>query len=143
MTTVTYEHDLDISAEAAWEVLYDFGGFLKWAGGGQGSIEVDGEDVGMVRKMDIPGIGKIHEQLTERDSDNRALSYQLADGQPLGMAVYRCRVTVTEAGSGCRLDWRGEFEGAPGLDEAEIAENRKGSYIGMSGALSDYAKAGR
>lgn len=142
MTTVLYEQDLDISASAAWDVLYDFGGFLKWGTGGQGTIELEGDGVGMIRKMDIPGAGHIEEKMVLREEDSRTLSYQLVGGQPIGMAEYKCVVKLVENGDGsCHIDWHGEFTAAPDKDEAEVADNLKGSYVGMSRGIAAYAKA--
>lgn len=142
MTTVVYEQDLDISAAAAWAVLSDFGGFLEWGTGGRGTIDLDGDGVGMVRKMDIPGAGHIEEKMILREEDSRTLSYQLVGGQPIGMAEYLCVVKIDESGdNSCHIDWHGEFEAAPGLDAAEVAGNLKGSYVGMSGSIEAHAKA--
>lgn len=142
MTTVLHEQDLDISASAAWDVLYDFGGFLNWGTGGQGTIELEGEGVGMIRKMDIPGAGHIEEKLVRREPESRTLSYQLVGGQPIGMAEYLCVVRLIENGDGsCHIDWHGEFTAADDQDEAEVADSLKGSYVGMSKNIAKYAKA--
>ena len=142
MTTVTHEQDLDVSAEKAWDVLFDFGGFLEWGGGGQGTIELEGDGIGMVRKMQIPGLGEIQEKLVRREPESMTLSYQLVGGQPIGMAEYVCVVTLAEVGNNtCRIDWHGELSAAPGHDEADVAESLKGSYAGMSGALAAFVAA--
>ena len=141
MTTVLYKQDMDISAAAAWAVLSDFGGFLEWGTGGQGSIELDGDGIGMVRKMDIPGTGNIEEKMVLCDQVNRILSYQLVGGQPIGMAQYLCVVKIEKAGDNCcQIDWQGEFNAAPGLDAAQVADVLKGSYIAMSRGIGKYAK---
>lgn len=143
MTTVTYEQDLELSVQAVWEVLKDFGGFLKWAGGGRGTIEVEGEGVGMMRSLNIPGLGLIQERVEILDPETKTLSYRLVGGQPLGMASYLALVRLIDGGDGaCRIAWHGEFEGAEGTDASEIAVNLEGSYVGMSKGLVAYVKGG-
>lgn len=143
MTTVTYDQDLDLPADTVWEVLKDFGGFLKWGGGGQGTIEVEGEGVGMMRTLNIPGLGLIQERVEVLDPATKTLSYRLVGGQPLGMAEYLAVVRLNESGDGaCRIAWHGEFEGAEGMDTSKIAANLEGSYVGMSDSLVAYIKGG-
>lgn len=143
MTTVTYEQDLELSADTVWEVLKDFGGFLKWGGGGQGTIEVEGEGVGMTRTLDIPGLGFIQERVEVLDPETMTLSYRLVGGRPLGMASYLAVARLKEAGAdSCQIAWHGEFEAAEGTDASEIAANLEGSYVGMSKGLVAYIKGG-
>ena len=77
METVDLTRDLSIPAAAAWAVLEDFPGFLKWASGGQGSIETEGSGVGMIRHMDIPGTGKMAERLDQLDAASMTIGYSL------------------------------------------------------------------
>lgn len=140
MTTVTYEQDLDVSASAVWELLEDFGSLLKWAGG-EGTIDVEGEGVGMTRTLNIPALGLIQERVEIMDPETRTLSYRLFGGQPLGMASYLALVRLTDGGDGgCRIAWHGEFEGAEGMDSAKIAANLEQSYVSMSNGLEAYIK---
>ena len=50
-----------VPAEAIWQVLSDFGGFMNWARFSQGEIEVEGEGVGMIRhlKSAVGDIGEV------------------------------------------------------------------------------------
>ncbi|MFN3233567.1 MAG: SRPBCC family protein [Alphaproteobacteria bacterium] len=138
MATVKVDTVLDVSADAAWAVLADFGGFLNWAGDGSSSAEIEGDGVGMIRHLEMPGIGKFGEQLTVLDHDSKTLAYKIAYGAPLGMASYGATVTLQDKGDGtCAANWIGEFEGG---DEAAISEGLKGSYAGMSDSLAAYVK---
>lgn len=145
MTAVTYQQDLDLSADAVWDVLKDFGSLLKWTGG-EGTIDVEGEGVGMMRTLNIPALGLIQERVEILDPETKTLSYRLIGGQPLGMASYLALVQLIDGGNGgdgaCRIAWHGEFEAAEGMDGAEIAANLEGSYVGMSKGLAAYVKGG-
>jgi hypothetical protein len=68
------------------------------------------------------------------------LSYEIAEGNPLGMATYVAVVTVTETGSGkSHIDWLGTLTVVDGAEEAQVCESLKGSFIGMSEALVAFA----
>ncbi|MBT5789103.1 MAG: hypothetical protein HOI11_01405 [Gammaproteobacteria bacterium] len=42
MTEVNLTVSVDAPAEKVWDVLADFSGFLNWAGGGAGEINIEG-----------------------------------------------------------------------------------------------------
>lgn len=142
MGTVDVTSELSISAADAWAVLEDFPGFLKWAGGGQGSIEVEGAGVGMIRHLDMPGVGKMAERLDQLDPDTRTIGYSLVYGNPAGMSEYRAVVTLRDSGFGCSVDWHGEFAPADGQDTDTVAGNLEAAYHTMSDALVAYVKQG-
>ena len=138
MASVDLTRELSIPAAAAWAVLEDFPGFLKWAGGGQGSIETEGTGVGMIRHMDMPGADKMAERLDQLDAANMTIGYSLVYGNPAGMSEYRAVVKLSDAGVGCRVDWHGEFAPAEGQDAETVAGNLEAAYHGMSDALLAY-----
>ena len=140
MTIHEQQNPLDAPADKVWGVLADFGNFLPWATGGNGSIELEGEGVGMIRHMDLPGLGKLSERLDKLDPAQRVLGYSLL-GEAAGMAEYRCEVTVADSESGCVLHWRAEFTPAAGLDAADMVASLGGSYDGMSAALAQFVAA--
>ena len=136
MTIVTAEIRVDAPLDAAWAVLADFGRFTEWAGGPGATSELEGEGVGMIRHMDIPGVGKMAETLDVADHDTKTLGYTLVYGDPIGMAKYTARVRLEDGGDGaCVAHWHGEFEAADGADDATVSEALNGSYEGMSQAL--------
>ena len=142
MTDVKVENILDVPIDSAWAVLADFGGFLNWAGGEGATAEIIGDGIGMVRDMDLPGLGNIAEKLTVLDHETRTLGYELVKGTPVGMGSYGCRVNLTEAGDGqCQINWHGMFEPVEGTPTDQVAEGLKGSYEGMSSALEAFVKA--
>jgi len=126
------------SADIVWSVLADFGGFLNWAGGGQGEIDVEGEGIGMIRHLKI-GVGEMGEQLTSIDHDAMQIGYKIAYGEPIGMKTYQALVTVTSTGTNsCEVHWSGEFEAVDRGKEDEVAAMLNGSYQGMNQGLEAY-----
>jgi carbon monoxide dehydrogenase subunit G len=141
MGKVTCVREVAAPPDGIWAVLADFGGFLEWTGGSEGrSIELEGDGVGMVRHLVLPGIGEMAERLEKLDHENRTQVYALVSGQPLGMAEYEATVVVKEASGGAVLEWTGTFSPAPGADTASIAEGLRRSYEGMSEALAAAAR---
>ena len=140
MTRVDLIVDLDVPVESAWRVLADFPAFLEWAGVGEGTIEIEGDGIGMIRHMDLPGVGKMAERLDKLDHDNHTIGYALVYGNPIGLAEYSAVVHLEPNDEGhCRIIWHGEFSAADGHDPATVAENLEGSYHGMSAALAAYS----
>jgi hypothetical protein len=127
----------NVPGEKVWEVLADFDGFLKWAGGGEGEITIEGEGIGMVRHLKM-SVGEIAERLTLLDPVKRILGYQLVYGEPLGMKQYQAHVQVVDAGSGCEIIWKGEFEAADPDLEGQVGDALSAAYEGMTGALVSY-----
>ena len=143
MTKVDLTVDVDVPVESAWRVLSDFPAFLEWAGVGEGTIEIEGDGIGMIRHMDLPGVGKMAERLDKLDHDNHTIGYTLAYGNPIGLAEYSAVVRLEPAAGGAgRIIWHGEFSAADGHDPATVAESLEGSYQGMSAALAAYAQQG-
>lgn len=140
MGTLDLTTQAGVSADAAWAVLADFPGFLNWAG--QGRIRIEGEGVGMIRHLDIPGTGAMAERLDRLDHADRIIGYTLVYGTPAGMAEYRAEVALKPTGeNACNLAWHGEFTAAPGHDEVEVANNLSAAYEGMTQALTAYVQA--
>ncbi len=141
MTELDLTVDLSVPVEGAWRVLADFPAFLEWAAVGEGTIEIEGDGIGMIRHMDLPGVGKMAERLDKLDHDNHTIGYTLAYGNPIGMAEYSAVVRLEPTDEcGCRIIWHGEFAAADGHDSAAVAESLEGSYRGMSTALAAYVK---
>ena len=141
MQQVDLTLSLDVSAPDAWAVLADFPGFLKWAGGGEGSIEIEGEGIGMIRHLDMPGADKMAERLDQLDPDTTTLGYSLLYGNPIGMAEYRAVVKLTSTGeNSCQVDWHGEFIPAAEQEAHAVARSLESAYHGMSNALVAYVR---
>ncbi|MCX2982196.1 SRPBCC family protein [Halieaceae bacterium IMCC14734] len=142
MTTVSCVIPVQCAAQDVWSVLADFGQFLDWATGGLGTVELQGQGVGMIRHLDIPGLGKISERLDALDPEALALTYSLTAAGAGGMASYQARVQVEAITNGsCSLNWKGEFEVLPEINEATVSAELEAAYQSMSSGLESYVRA--
>jgi hypothetical protein len=141
MAVLEKEHALAVDGNAAWAVLADFGNFLTWATGGVGTARIEGEGVGMIRHLNIPGVGEMAERMDRCDTQSQCLVYTLLYGNPAGMGVYRATVQIVANGEGaCTLKWHGEFEPMEGQSEQEVVIALGGSYDAMAQGLETYVK---
>ncbi|MEM8500763.1 MAG: SRPBCC family protein [Pseudomonadota bacterium] len=130
------------SADAAWQVLADFGNFLPWATGGAGTSRLEGEGQGMVRHLDIPGIGLVSERLDQLDNASQTLAYSLTSANMAGMASYSASIQLVAQGTErCKLIWRGEFEPQAGMESEDVMKALAGSYDIMSQGLEAFVNA--
>ncbi len=129
MAEVTVERELDASADAVWALLSKFGGIAEWNAGME-SCTTEGEGVGAVRTITMPGGLQIQERLESHDEAARTYSYAIIGEGPLPFTDYLSTVTVAEAGDGaCRVTWRGQFQ-PKGDDESGPAGIIHGIYSG-------------
>ena len=139
MPSVSVERTVDFAPGHVWAVLADFGAFRDWALGGEGSIKVEGDGPGMVRLLDVPGMGEIAERLEKADDENHHLVYSLFHGNPLGMMRYTANVHLSpEPGGKCKVSWHGEFDPMPEANASTVAQHLRGSYNSMTDALEAF-----
>jgi len=136
MIDVLVSKSCDSSAEKVYELLADFGN-TSWMKG-VAKCEVDGEGVGMVRNIFTgPDASPVREKLLARDDLARKVSYTITEGNPLPVQNYSASISVSEYGSGCRIEWTGSFE-AKGVDDPTA----KSTVEGMYGVLIDWVIEG-
>ena len=140
METISLAEEAPAPAPRIWAILADFGGFLDWAHThANGTIEVEGDGVGMIRHLDM-GTGRMGERLDRLDHESRTLTYSLAYGEPLGMDRYRARVRVEELEEGrSLLHWTGEYSSSESEKLAAIGATLTQVYAGFTQALAAYA----
>ena len=142
MAVLEQVNRLACDCDGAWRVLADFGNFLAWATGGVGSVRLEGEGVGMIRHLDIPGLGLVSERLALLDDAGRILGYSMVSDAMAGMARYSATVQVVSDGEGrCCLRWRGDFEPIHGIDSEEVGNSLAESYTLMSQGLEAFVNA--
>jgi hypothetical protein len=136
MAEVVVRSEIGAPAARVWDVVSDFGGLLQWAAGVE-SCRVDGEGVGAVRTLGIPGGLELQERLESWDAAARQYSYAIVNETPLPFTGYLSTFTVEEAGDeGCTVTWRGRFE--PTGDEAAAAGIIRGIYTGGLASLGKH-----
>jgi carbon monoxide dehydrogenase subunit G len=132
MAEVKVEQEIDVSAEAVWKVMRDFGGLKAWNPGIE-SCEVEGDGIGAVRTIKMGPVA-LKERLEHLDEATRTFSYSIIEG-PIPATGYLATVTVSEAGPGrARIVWGSRFE-PNGASVADLTGLFEGIYKGGISSL--------
>ena len=130
MAKVKVTQEVGASASAVWELVRDFGGIEKWSGAGIEGCSVEGEGIGAVRTIRIPGGAELKERLEAFDDAGRSFQYSIVGDGPLPVRDYLSTLTVVEGGAErCTVDRSSRFEPA-GADEARVKQILEGVYRG-------------
>lgn len=133
MSEVHVKEEIAAPVQTVWEMLSDFGGVAKWSAAIE-SCEVEGDGVGAVRTLAMPGGLKLQERLESFDEDAKSFSYSIIEPCPLPFTNYVSEVRITEAGADrCTVDWKGRFE--PSGDEEQAQKMVRGIYTGGIAAI--------
>ncbi len=126
--------DIQASAEAVWELVQDFGDIVKWSNGAVESVEVEGEGVGAIRTIGIPGGAQLQERLEAHDANARSFSYSFAGKVMLPLDDYYATVSIVETSPDrCRVEWGSTFE-PKGVSEEQASAMVEGIYTnGIAG----------
>ena len=123
------------SGGSIWELLRDFGGILRWNPSGIESVTVEGEGIGAVRTIGIPGGIQLQEKLEAHNDDERSFSYSFTGKLVIPLDDYYATMTVVdESDSSCRVDWKSTFQ-HPSMDEASARKLVEGIYQAGFAAL--------
>ena len=123
------------SGESIWELLRDFGGILRWNTSGIESVSVQGEGIGAVRTIGIPGGIQLQEKLEAHDDDARSFSYSFTGKLVIPFEDYYATMTVVKEGdSECRVDWESTFK-HPSMEEGAARDLIVGIYKAGCAAL--------
>ncbi|MEM1403892.1 MAG: SRPBCC family protein [Pseudomonadota bacterium] len=125
MSEVVATEEFDLSAEALWGLLGDFGDMNKWAGTSAGKCYAEGTGIGALRKIELPDGREIVDRLEEESEFS--YTYSIVSS-PLPFSYYRATMSVSPLDGGrSRLTWRGVFE-AKGLSEQEATAFTENMY---------------
>jgi hypothetical protein len=138
MLEITVTRNSNLSAETVYVLLADFGN-TSWMKGVT-KTDVEGDGVGMVRAIFAgpPENPPVREMLTERDDLKRKVAYSIPENNPMPVDEYAAYAIVTEVGTGCQIEWTGNFVAKEGIDD-ETAKNTVG---GMYGVLIEWLLEG-
>jgi carbon monoxide dehydrogenase subunit G len=137
MASVKVSEEVSATAESVWDLLRDFGGVTRYSAGIE-SCEVDGEGVGAVRTLGLPGGISLQERLEAFDDAGRRLQYSIIAG-PLPFENYLATIEVSESGDTCRIDWGSTFDPKGVSDDQAIGMVEgiyKGGIAGIKKTLS-------
>ena len=133
MTEYRTEGDFEISADALWRVISDFGD-VSWLPGDP-DFESEGEGVGMIRTIRTPPLPTVREQLQAIDEGGRAIHYTILDGNPMPVRDYRATMKVVDLGGGrSRLQWSSTWE-PEGVSESDALTAVGAMYNGVLGVM--------
>ena len=137
MATATVAKEMDVSADALWALVEDFGN-ASWLPAGT-EVTLEGEGVGMVRVMG----GAIREKLEACDPATKTLSYSIEDeGVPFPVTGYYATMVVEDLGSGSsRLTWSCKAEPKGDATDESVKAQIEGMYDMMCGWMHDAVKS--
>lgn len=127
--------EIDASAKDLWELVRNFGevGWMQ----GVSNVELEGEGVGMVRRIYAGGPTAVIEKMTSLDETAQRLGYTITENNPMPVSRYDAHMQVVDLGGGrSRLEW-GCSADPEGVDEAAA----KATVEGMYGVLISWVKA--
>lgn len=113
------------SVDEVWAAIGGFNDMPRWHPAVASSTLEDG---GRVRRLRLVDGASLVERLHSFSEHERSYVYSIEQG-PLPVSRYRSllRVREPEGGSGCRVEWSGEFA-ANGVPEAEAMSIISGIY---------------
>ncbi len=108
MSQVSKSLHLAVPADKVWELIGSFNALPDWHPAVQSSSLEDG---GKHRRLALVGGGEIVERLEQLDDDGRLYRYSIVES-PLPVSNYssELRVVPDPDGSGCTVEWTGDFE---------------------------------
>ncbi len=131
MTQASCKTTIDVSADATWQVISDFGAAGQYLSGIV-NCTLEGAGVGALRTLTSADGSMIVERLETWDEIARALSYSLLTDTPFRNC--RTSMAVSELGPGrAELDWAATFQ-ADGIPVSEAVEM-------LEAALSENCRA--
>jgi hypothetical protein len=137
MASVEVRDRIAASADRVWELVRDFGGIQRFASNIE-SVSVQGEGVGAVRTVTLPGGTALQERLEACDDATRTLRYAIVGSHPLPFDDYLATIRLSEDGDGCQIEWSSQFApraGAESQASAIVQSIYRGGIAGMKKAL--------
>jgi hypothetical protein len=133
MSEFRIEGDFEISADALWGVVRDFGE-VSWLPGDP-DFEAEGDGVGMIRTIRTPPLPTVRERLEAIDEAGCAIHYTIIDGNPMPVCDYHATMKVVDLGGGrSRLEWSSTWE-PDGVSEEQARTAVEGMYTGVLGVM--------
>jgi hypothetical protein len=133
--TVEVNDRIKAPADAVWALVRDFGGVTKWNPGTIEDCTVEGEGIGAVRTLTLPGGGQLQEKLEALEEGSKSMSYSFTGKVLLPLEDYYATMRVSAAGDGeCELNWSSSFGPGP-MPEADARATVEGIYTGGIQAL--------
>ena len=108
---------IEASADAVWARIRNFDALKDWHPAVAESPADKGNAEGSVRSIKLKGGGALTETLESYSEAQKKYSYRAKDGGALPVTNYTSTISVTAAGAGATVEWRGAFyRGFPNND---------------------------
>jgi Polyketide cyclase / dehydrase and lipid transport len=128
MSSVKVTDRIGASVDRVWELIRDFGGIQRFAAAVE-SVSVQGEGVGAVRTLTMPGGVTLQERLEALDDGARTLRYAIVGPHPFPFSDYLATIRLSEDADGCQIEWSSTFTPRAGA-EAQASAMVEGIYRG-------------
>lgn len=130
---VSVTKDTKASPAQAWKEVGEFCAIESWHPAvAKCEISKDGDVT--YRTLTLGDGAQIYEKLVSWDDDAMAYTYTIEKG-PLPVKSYTSTVSVTEAGDGSTIEWKGNFE-ANGASDEEATKVISGIYDAGLGEIT-------
>ncbi len=137
MASATISKRVEVSADAVWKLISNFGD-TSWMPAGT-QVTLVGSGIGMERRIAAGPNKMIHERLEALDPSARTLTYAIPVNVPFPVTNYHATMKVRPSGAGCELEWSARYDVAPAA-EAEIEKTVQGMYGMMIDWIAGRAK---
>ena len=138
MVDFKVEHEYPVTAAKVWSVLSDFTD-MSWAG--MANMELEGEGIGMLRKIELGLPEPVTEQLLTLDHEALSFSYTIVSGNPLPVNDYQTGAKViTVDDNHCRVEWWCQCQSEEMADQ-DVAALLSDSYAGLLKTLAGHLDA--
>lgn len=145
MPEIATSQDLDVPADAVWNLLADFGAIQRWwpaeCPAPIDRVEVEGTGIGMVRHIYNRGASHaVSERLDYLDAPARRLVLSIIGTRPVGITAYVAEGHVeTLDADRCRIHYRALVTTGPGLED-RVARALQRTWALMFGGLEAAAR---
>jgi Polyketide cyclase / dehydrase and lipid transport len=125
MASATISKRVEVSADAVWKLISNFGD-TSWMPAGT-QVTLVGSGIGMERRIAAGPNKTIHERLEALDPTARTLTYGIPVNVPFPVTDYHATMKVRPSGAGCELEWSASYDVAPAA-AVEIEKTVQGMY---------------
>lgn len=111
---VVEEIEINASPDKVWSIISEFCAIQDWHPSIKSCTADKGSEVESIRTIELENGEKIKEKLFKHDAEKKRLQYamQLEKGRVipgLPVATHGSTMTVSENGSGSKIEWKGAF----------------------------------
>lgn len=111
---VVEEIEINAAPDKVWGIIKEFCSIQDWHPGIKSCTADKGSEIESVRTIELGNGEKIQEKLFKLDAENKKIQYamQLEKGRvvkDLPIATHGATITVSENGSGSKVQWKGAF----------------------------------